>query len=191
MPAAKAPSTRGRRSSRPSGDDREMAILQTAERLLADRLLSEVSVDDLAKGAGISRPTFYFYFPSKQAVLLALFDRARKQVESALDGLQELVLADPVAGWRLAISAFFESFAPHPWVGRAGAAALTTDREVREIWLALMQKWIDQTAALIRAERERGAAPETIAAEDLATSLNLMNERAMTSTLAAERPAIE
>jgi AcrR family transcriptional regulator len=168
-----------------------LAILQTAERLLGDRLLSEVSVDDLAKGAGISRPTFYFYFPSKQAVLLALFDRALKQVESALDGLQELVLADPVAGWRLAISAFFESFAPHPWVARAGAAALTADREVREIWLALMQKWIDETAGLIRAERERGAAPETIAAEDLATSLNLMNERAMTSTLAAERPAIE
>jgi TetR/AcrR family transcriptional regulator, ethionamide resistance regulator len=184
-------SSRGRRSSRPSGDDRELAILQTAERLLGDRLLSEVSVDDLAKGAGISRPTFYFYFPSKQAVLLALFDRALKQVESALDGLQELVLADPVAGWRLAISAFFESFAPHPWVARAGAAALNTDSEVREIWLALMQKWIDETAALIRAERERGAAPETIAAEDLATSLNLMNERAMTSTLAAERPAIE
>jgi TetR/AcrR family transcriptional regulator, ethionamide resistance regulator len=191
MPGVKAPSSRGRRSSRPSGDDREMAILQTAERLLADRLLSEVSVDDLAKGAGISRPTFYFYFPSKQAVLLALCDRALKQVESALDGLQGLVLADPVAGWRLAISAFFESFAPHPWVARAGAAALTTDSEVREIWLALMQKWIDETAALIRAERERGAAPETIAAEDLATSLNLMNERAMTSTLAAERPAIE
>ena len=37
--------------------------------------LAEISVDDLAKGAGISRPTFYFYFPSKDAVLLTLLDR--------------------------------------------------------------------------------------------------------------------
>src|SRR4029077_19443864 len=63
---------RGRRSSRPSGDDREQAILATAERLLEERALADISVDDLAKGAGISRPTFYFYFPSKEAVLLTL-----------------------------------------------------------------------------------------------------------------------
>ncbi|MCU1616028.1 MAG: regulatory protein TetR, partial [Frankiales bacterium] len=65
---------RGRRRARPSGEDREAAILATFERLLAERPLSAVSVDDLARGAGISRPTFYFYFPSKDAVLLTLLD---------------------------------------------------------------------------------------------------------------------
>ena len=40
-----------------------------------------------------------------------------------------------------------------------------------------MQKWIDYTAAIIEAERDRGAAPDTIPARDLATALNLMNER--------------
>jgi len=67
--------TRGRRSARPSGDDREIAILTTAEQLLEQRPLADISVDDLAKGAGLSRPTFYFYFPSKDAVLLTLFQR--------------------------------------------------------------------------------------------------------------------
>ena len=43
--------------TRPSGDDRELAILATAERLLAERPLAAISVDDLARGAGISRPT--------------------------------------------------------------------------------------------------------------------------------------
>src|SRR3954469_14977254 len=78
MPAlrgSRAPAARGRRSPRPSGDDREAAILATAERLLDDRPLSAISVDDLARGAGISRPTFYFYFRSKDAVLLSLLDR--------------------------------------------------------------------------------------------------------------------
>jgi len=53
-----------------------------------------------------------------------------------------------------------------------------------------MQKWIDQTAALIEAERARGAAPTTIDAHDLATSLNLMNERTMFASYTAQKPAI-
>ena len=59
------------------------------------------------------------------------------------------------------------------------------------MWSGFMQKWIDQTAALISAERARGAAPETIPAIDLATSLNLMNERTMMAALAFERPAVD
>ena len=60
---------------RPTGDDRERAILATFERLLGERGLHEISIDDIARGAGISRPTFYFYFASKEAVLLSLFER--------------------------------------------------------------------------------------------------------------------
>ena len=51
-----------------------------------------------------------------------------------------------------------------------------------------MQKWIDHTAAVIDAERARGAAPETLPALDLATALNLMNERAMFASFADEQP---
>ncbi len=58
------------------------------------------------------------------------------------------------------------------------------------MWSGFMQKWIDQTAAMITAERARGAAPETIPAADLATALNQMNERTMTATLSAEAPAV-
>ncbi|MCW2556532.1 MAG: hypothetical protein JWP55_496, partial [Mycobacterium sp.] len=44
--------------------------------------------------------------------------------------------------------------------------------------------------ALIDYERRRGAAPDNIGALDLATSLNQMNERAMTATLVAEEGAV-
>src|SRR3954454_18377559 len=74
---------RGRRSARPTGDDREAAILATAEQLLGERPLTEVSVDDLARGAGISRPTFYFYFRSRDAVLLTLLDRVVAEADAA------------------------------------------------------------------------------------------------------------
>jgi AcrR family transcriptional regulator len=188
---AQTPMSRGRRSSRPSGDDRELAILKTAEKLLEDRLLSEISVDDLAKGAGISRPTFYFYFSSKDAVVLTLIDRVVQQVERVLEELDENPPADPTDGWRIGISTFFDSFGSHRWVARSGAGALAAPGPLRDTWLSLMQKWIDQTAALIESERERGAALDTIAAHDLAIALNLMNERAMLAAFAAEQPALE
>jgi TetR/AcrR family transcriptional regulator, ethionamide resistance regulator len=190
LPSHEHPS-RGRRSSRPSGDDRELAILTTAERLLEDRPLADISVDDLAKGAGISRPTFYFYFPSKDAVLLTLFDRMMQEADVTFDGLAEkLSSADPLQVCRDGISAFFLTFGRHRAVTLAGAAVRPANPELRELWSKFMQKWVDHTTTLISAERERGAAPDTIPAEDLAVALNLMNERAMNSALAAEPPAV-
>src|ERR1700758_3447679 len=95
--------TRGRRSSRPSGDDREAAILATAERLLEQQGFSQISIDDLARGAGISRPTFYFYFPSKDAVLLTLLDQVNTRAHAALTALAGKVSGDPAAVWRARI----------------------------------------------------------------------------------------
>ncbi|MDV3123798.1 TetR/AcrR family transcriptional regulator [Mycobacterium sp. 21AC1] len=182
---------RGRRSTRPSGDDREAAILATATQLLHERPFSDISVDDLAKGAGISRPTFYFYFPSKEAVLLSLLDPLIKRADTGFDSALEAMPADPRRAIRRGIEIFFNSFGSHPATARAGTEAVNTSPEFRAFWAGLMQKWINLTAALITAERQRGAAPDTIPALDLATSLNLMNERMMMASLAAEQPSVE
>lgn len=183
-------SGRGRRSKRPSGDEREAAILATAERLLEGKKFADISVDDLAKGAGLSRPTFYFYFPSKEAVLLALLEPLIAQADKGFDGAIESLPADPRRAFREGIRIFFTAFGSHSVVARAGTEALATSPDIRTIWSEFMQKWINQTAALIEYERGRGAAPVNIGALDLATSLNQMNERAMTATLVAEEGAV-
>ena len=183
-------SGRGRRSKRPSGDEREAAILATAERLLENKKFADISVDDLAKGAGLSRPTFYFYFPSKDAVLLALLEPLIAQADKGFDGAIESLPADPRRAFREGIRIFFTAFGSHSVVARAGTEALASSPDIRTIWSTFMQKWINQTAALIEYERRRGAAPENIGALDLATSLNQMNERAMTATLVAEDGAV-
>ncbi len=182
---------RGRRALRPSGDDREQAILATAERLLEQRSLADISVDDLAKGAGISRPTFYFYFKSKEAVLLSLLEPVIARADSEFDGAVQRLPTDPRRVWRNGIKAFYTAFSTHRAVARTATEALATSSELRTVWSGFMQKWIDQTAAMIAAERERGAAPDTIPAADLATSLNQMNERTMMAALSAETPAVE
>jgi AcrR family transcriptional regulator len=185
-------SGRGRRSKRPSGDEREAAILATAARLLENKDFADISVDDLAKGAGLSRPTFYFYFPSKEAVLLALMDRviteADQKADAALGGMPG-ARVDPAGVWR-AINALFDTFGAHRAVTLAGAAARAGNPEVHSAWTTFMQKWIDYTTASIQGERDKGAAPDGIPAQDLAISLNLMNERTMFATFAGETSSV-
>lgn len=182
--------SRGRRTSHYSGDDREQAILATAERLLQERPLADFSVDDLAKGAGISRPTFYFYFRSKNAVLLSLLDQMNAKAKAALGALEVVSSGDPEAIWRARIESFFEVSGSHRAVAVAGAAAKATNPEVRQLWSALMSKWIAHTTIAIKAERGRGAAPETIPAAELSVALNMLSERMMAAAFTAEDQAV-
>ena len=182
--------SRGRRSARPSGDTRELAILETATRLLDERPLHEISVDDLARGAGISRPTFYFYFPSKDAVLMTLIERVIMEADSALESVSDQIPTDRYAFWRTGINFFFAGFGAHKGVSRAGYEARATIPAAAELWSRFMQKWIDNTARIIEVERARGQAPATLPALNLATALNLMNERVLMAAFADERPAV-
>lgn len=187
--ASSTRASRGRRSTRPSGDDRELAILTTAERLLQQHPLGDISVDDLAKGAGLSRPTFYFYFPSKDAVLLTLFERVIVEADSALESMVANPPADLKALWRTGINLFVETFGSHRAVTLAADAA-RTNKDLRELWSRFMQKWVGHIATVIEAERSRGAAPETLPAHELSAALNLLNEKVMLTSFADERPSV-
>ena len=186
------PSTavRGRRSPRPSGDDRELAILATAERLLGERPLAAISVDDLARGAGISRPTFYFYFPSKDAVLLTLLDRVVAEADAAMRQVFGAGAAGPREGWRRAITAYYETFRNHRSLTVAWAAARSANPEVRALWSRVFDGWVQECAAAIEAERARGAAPAGLPARDLAVALTSMNERVLYATFSGDGPAV-
>lgn len=197
LPEAKSPPTdapkgRGRRGARASGDDRERAILDTAERLLEERPLAEISVDDLAKGAGISRPTFYFYFPSKDAVVLTIIDRL---VADAAKGreviLTQLAENGPRAGLRASLENLYSAFRSRPGVVRAGSDLRPTNEEARGLWAAVMEGWVADVTAVIEFERSRGAAPDGPPARDMAIALVQMNERAQYATLLGEEPSLD
>ncbi|TFV73923.1 TetR/AcrR family transcriptional regulator [Blastococcus sp. CT_GayMR19] len=197
MPSDPSLGVRGRRPARTSGDDRELAILATAERLLAERPLSAVSVDDLARGAGISRPTFYFYFASKDAVLLSLLDRvvaeadaAMTQAEAVTSGASGRPPEVAREAWRRAISAYHDTFRDHRGLTLAWAEARSTNHEVRELWAGVFEGWVQRSAAAIEAERARGAAPPGVPARDLAVALNSMNERVLYATFSGDGPAV-
>lgn len=190
--AASEPKGRGRRGTRASGDDRERAILETAEQLLEERTLSEISVDDLAKGAGISRPTFYFYFPSKDAVVLTIIDRlVAATAGSREEALATLAQGDPQAGLRKSLEDLYAAFRARRAVVLAAAELRTTNQEARDLWAQVMEGWVADVTAVIEVERTRGAAPPGQPARDMAIALVQMNERVQYASFANESPSLE
>jgi TetR/AcrR family transcriptional regulator, ethionamide resistance regulator len=197
MPAlrtGRAAGARGRRPDRPSGDDREAAILATAERLLAERPLSAISVDDLARGAGISRPTFYFYFRSKDAVLLSILDRVVAEADAAsaaaFAAASAQLPSDARERWGAMIESYHATFRAHRSVMLAAAELRFTNAEVRDLWNRVSADWVRACADAIEAERRRGAAPPGLPARDLSVVLNQLNERVLYGTLSGDGPSV-
>jgi AcrR family transcriptional regulator len=181
---------RGRRPARASGDDRELLILATAERLLEEKSLAAISVDDLARGAGISRPTFYFYFPSKDAVLLTLLDRVVAEADASMDAVFDGSATSPRQAWQRVLAAYHDTFRTHRALTVAWAEARSASAEVRALWAEVVERWVQRCATAIEVERERGAAPPGPAARDLAIALTSMNERVIYASLSGDGPAV-
>jgi TetR/AcrR family transcriptional regulator, ethionamide resistance regulator len=182
-------SERARRSARASGDERERAIMRTAEELLETSPLSQISVDALARGAGLSRSAFYFYFPSKDAVVLALVERLVQEAGGALDDALERAGLGPDS-WREGIAIFYEIFGAHRAVIQAAAELSESNEEAQGLWAQITAGWVDQVAGRIEEERENSLAPAGVSARALATALVQMNERTLRSVFTGVKPAI-
>ncbi|MCF2531939.1 TetR/AcrR family transcriptional regulator [Yinghuangia soli] len=158
----------GRRRGPSKGDLREQAILRTASTLLANKPPERITIDDLVAGAGISRPSFYFYFAGKQAVFEAL-------LEPVADGFVEVAeawLTDPIGRDELRqslarVAALWQRHGPLLRVmlrEDAGGALL----ECRE---RLLGRLAGNATARIERDRESGIAPDGPPAEALAALL--------------------
>ncbi|MBR9979572.1 MAG: TetR/AcrR family transcriptional regulator [Desulfatitalea sp.] len=51
---------------------RRAQILKAAEKIFAEKGFHEATISEIAKGAGLSEPTIYEYFPSKEEILFQI-----------------------------------------------------------------------------------------------------------------------
>lgn len=68
---------------RPRGDARER-ILHAARRLLAEQRYDEVSVPEIVTAASVAQGTFYLYFESKAALIIALTNEIQRVIEARI-----------------------------------------------------------------------------------------------------------
>jgi AcrR family transcriptional regulator len=91
-------------------EDKRELLLDAAERAFCRLGHARTTMGALAREAGVTRPTVYSYFPSKDEVFLALADRVRREFLA----LQEHAVSDsPLETIRAALSAYLEAFTRH------------------------------------------------------------------------------
>jgi AcrR family transcriptional regulator len=75
---ANAPLPRRSNGTTPDGETYR-ALLRAAREVMCERGYDKTTVDDIRRGAGVSRATFYFYFQDKRQVLIRLLNDTTHQ----------------------------------------------------------------------------------------------------------------
>jgi len=166
----------GRRRPPTKGDRRESALLDALEELLSERSIANVSIDQIAGRAGVSRTAFYFYFPSKEVAVIALVERVVAAIwqdpDTWLTGN-----GDPRAELDRAIGELTRGWTEHRAVLNAMVEAAAYTGEMWRLWREQMDGFIAGAADRIARDAARGLTREGLDGAGVAAALCWMNER--------------
>ncbi|GAB3836542.1 TetR/AcrR family transcriptional regulator [Dactylosporangium cerinum] len=151
-------------------------ILGALRDLLGERTFDTLSVAEIIAAAGVSRASFYFYFPGKQAALAELVRRA---VSSGHEAAQPWVRGEVDAreALRLGVDAGAGLWLANAPVLRAIVESWASDPQLRELWLAQMATFTEAALARIEADPAVTARLAGVDAPALAASLTWTGER--------------
>lgn len=80
---------------------RRMQIVNAAESVISEKGLQRLSLAEIEKKAGMSRGQLTYYFPTKEEILLAVFDRCVENIHRRIAIPLEIVSKSGVKGWSL------------------------------------------------------------------------------------------
>lgn len=172
---ASAPGRR-RRTSAAKGDAREQAILDCAEELLGSEGFERMTVEAIAKGAGISRAALYFYFGSKQEVLTALVRRTTGAIATAGGAAAADVHSSREHSIELALRSTESSWREHGRLMQAAVELGPAVPEIGRLWLDTVHAYVDAMTEVLTREDTSGRPGPTDAAA-VARALCWMTER--------------
>ena len=104
------PTARPARRRLPPGDRRQ-ALINSALKLFNTNPYDEVSVDDIAAAAGMSRPLVYHYYGGKSGVFISALRQTGDDVVAAV---AEASMDDPDNWLTAGLSAFFDHIQANP-----------------------------------------------------------------------------
>jgi AcrR family transcriptional regulator len=113
------------------GEGRRGELLRIGRRLFSERPYDELSIDLLAREAGISKGLLYYYFGSKRGYYLAVIEEAAAELRSLAAPGEAL---SPEERIRRTLDSYIASAERYPDVFRAVThAGVGADSEVRAI----------------------------------------------------------
>ena len=162
-------------------------VLRATEELLAGGASwSELGVERIAGGAGISRTAFYFYFRDKRELLMRLTEDVAEQLYAEADRWYSGD-GDPEEEMREALHKIGALYEQHSPLLRVIVEVSTYDDEVARFWREILGRFIEASRARIELEQSAGKAPPSPA---LATAFALcwMTERTFYQWLMQDSP---
>lgn len=135
-------------------DATRQRLLDAAEQVFAEKGYHGTVVDDIIRASDSSKGGFYFHFPNKQAIFLALVDKLVPRLAAAIDR----AIADetdPVAQLDAALRTVLETFARHRQLSKillieAVGLGHGFDEKLmrtRGRFAAMIQSYLDQAVA--------------------------------------------
>jgi AcrR family transcriptional regulator len=159
-----------RRAAGPSkGERREQAILDATEQLLSTVPFTQLTMDDIAKQAGLSRSALYFYFASKEQVLTGLHQRIYAKMVSTMDPLdaEGVPLIEAMGE---AIERVCANWRSHRHALRTFHETAMISFAFEQVWRQRLEQHVDALTTIIEREQAAGrAAPSPPAARAVAS----------------------
>lgn len=182
--AAGAGGARARpRMRRPRHDPKETEreILEAAEALMRERPFREVTIPEVMRVAGLTRPAFYAHFRDRGDLLLRvvahlgalLFEMADRWLEGD----------DPLNDIPAAVGGVADVYVVHGPLLCALADAAPTDAAVEDAYRGLVNMFVDATAEHIVAEQAAGRIRSSIDGPAMASALMWGSERVLSEAL--------
>ena len=128
--------------------------MAAAEALLRERPFRELTVDEVMRRTGLSRPSFYVYFKDRHELVLRVVGHLRAELLDVANGWLGSVGAGPEL-CASAVEQLVGVYRQHSAVLRALADAATDDPEVEAVYGELIQSFIEIAAERIAQEGRR------------------------------------
>jgi TetR/AcrR family transcriptional regulator, ethionamide resistance regulator len=186
--SAERPVRSARRSGpAPASAELRERILSATRELLRERRFDGLSVADILTAAGVSRASFYFYFPSKQAVLGELVREAVAQGQQAARPWIDQE-RDAVTALRAGVADGARLWRENAGVLMAIVESWGSDEGLRELWLEQMNLFTDAATARIESDPHARRRLGAMDARAVAASLTWLGERLYYLAAAAVPP---
>ncbi|MEU9240222.1 TetR/AcrR family transcriptional regulator [Streptomyces sp. NPDC048385] len=158
-----ASTTRRRSSAADRRSALEQRILSVLEELLRGGVTyTELSVEQIAHAAGISRSTFYLYFRDKVDVLLRLSGSLKTESFAMAEAWRPCGPDGGLDGLARTYELIMRHYREHAALLSAINEVATYDPAVREAWTADQDRFIDNTVTVLKEEQRAGRTPADI-----------------------------
>jgi TetR/AcrR family transcriptional regulator, transcriptional repressor for nem operon len=170
--------------SRPPNLELRGKILCSAHKLIYRHGFKGVSMDEVAREAGMKKANLFHYYPTKEALGLAVFDYALGQLQSKIQSSLSMPGADPIQSvetmFDQASGGMKESGCSGGcFVGNMAQELSDYNETLRCRVAEHMQRWREQWAKFLDGYRERGYFRSDFNAQQAASGLLSLFEGAM------------